>query len=65
VTSKRQLTVSGLEAVEVATEAPRSNIQLYVRRGDKLIVVTFGALREEFPKYEPLFREAIGTIEIR
>ena len=65
VLSKRPWKVSGLEAVEVVTEAPRTTLTFYVRRGDKVLAVTFGALKEEFPKYEKLFRASVATVRIR
>ncbi len=65
VISKRPCTVGGLEAIEVVTEAPRSTLMLYLRRGNQVVIVTFGAERQEFSKYEPLFRQAAATIRIR
>ena len=65
VISKTPRTISGHEAIEVLTEAPRTILTLYVRRGDEVIWVNFGALKEDFPQYEQLFRDAIETIKIR
>ncbi len=65
VLSKRHLKISGLEAIEVLTRAPRSTIALYIRRADKVIVVTFGAPQQDFQDYENQFRRAGETIRIR
>lgn len=65
VISKTPRTISGHEAIEVLTEAPRTILTVYVCREDDVIWVTFGAPKEEFPKYEQLFRDTIETIKIR
>lgn len=65
VISKTPRTVSGHEAIEVLTEAPRTTLTLYVRRGDTVIWVNCGAPKEDFPKYEQIFRDAIETIKVR
>lgn len=65
VLSKTPRTISKHEAIEVLTEAPRTILTLYVRRGDEVIWVTCGAPKEDFPQYEQLFRNAIETIKIR
>ena len=65
VTSKQPCTISGLEAIEVVTDAPRTTLALYIRKESKVIAVTFGAPRQDFPKYENLFRDTIRTITIR
>jgi len=65
VISKTPRTISKHEAIEVLTEAPRTILTVYVRREDDVIWVTFGAPKEEFPKYEQLFRDTIETIKIR
>ena len=42
----------------------RAPLALYIRKADKVIAVTFGAPREDLPKYEKLFRKSIQTIQI-
>ena len=64
VISKTPKTIGGLEAIEVITEAPFSTLEVYLLKGNKVIWVNFRALKEDFPKYEKLFREASETIEI-
>jgi len=62
--TKRNLNLVGLEAIEVTTTSPRSTVQVYVRKGDKVVVITFGVEKEDFPKYEKTFRDAVETIEV-
>lgn len=65
VISKIDRTISGLPAIEVVTEAQFSLVEVYVAKGDNAIVVTFRAPKEDFPKYETLFRKSIDSIKIR
>jgi hypothetical protein len=65
VKSKTPLTVNGIEAIEVVTEAERSTAALYVRKDRKVISVTFGAEKADFPKYEVAFKAALGTVKAK
>jgi len=62
VLSKQPRTVGGLQAIEVVTDAPTMTLTVYILRGENVVVVTFGAPKEDFPAYEDLFREASETI---
>ena len=65
VLSKTPRTISKHEVIEVLTEAPVSTFEVFILRGDTVIWVNFLAAKEDFPKYEQLFRDAIETIKIR
>jgi len=65
VVSRQPRTISGLEAIEVVTQAPRTTVVVYILQGQKVIAVTFGAPKEDFSRYEKLFHDAIETITVR
>lgn len=64
VASRTAGAIDGLEAIEVITEAERSTVAAYVRKGEKVYAVTFGVERSEFAKHEQAFRQAIQTIAV-
>lgn len=65
VKSKTPMTVNGREAIEVVTEAERSTVTLYIENDRKVISVTFGAEKADFPKYEAAFKAALATASVR
>jgi len=65
IVSRKKLTVSGLEAVEVVTEANYTVMEVDIKKGDRVIRVSMRALREEFPKYEAAYRKALASIKIK
>ena len=68
VVSKTARTVAGLEAIEILGEGfgekriPVRGLHVYIRRGDRAVLVTFLCQRERFAQYEGQWREAIDTI---
>ncbi len=64
IISSTPCTISGMEAIEVVYEANYTIMEVFIRRGDKAVGVTFRCLKEDFPSYEPAFREAIDSIRI-
>jgi len=65
VVSRTMRQINGLEAIEVLCEGEYAVLELYVRKGPKVISVLLRTLKEDFPKYEPSFRQAIDSITIR
>ena len=66
VISKNFRSLAGNEAVEITVGSARlTTLHVGIHHGDKVIIATFQAPKEEFAKYEPLFRKAIETVKIR
>lgn len=65
IISSTPLTIGGREAVQVVTEALYTVIEIDVRKGDRVVRVSFRTLREDFPQYEPFLRKALQSVEIR
>jgi hypothetical protein len=65
IVAKTPCKVSNLNAIEVVKEAEYTVLEVYIDKGDKVIEVFFRALPEDFPKYEPSFRQAIESIKIQ
>jgi hypothetical protein len=65
VISKTPLTLSGLEAIEVVMQGERTVLAYYIRKGDRIIAVSYGAAAADYPRYETSFRESARTISIK
>ncbi|MCM8763780.1 MAG: hypothetical protein NC830_00205 [Candidatus Omnitrophica bacterium] len=65
IISKTQRTINGFEAIEVVLNTPVSAFNVYIRKDDKVIAVSFMAPREEFSGHEVSFRNSIESIKIR
>ncbi len=66
--SRDAVSVSGYEAVRAVVEYPSQgskSMQLYIRRADELIQVSFTAPAGDFPGYESSFRDSIASIKIK
>lgn len=63
--SATPVTISGHEAIEVVTEALYTVIEVDVQKGDKVIRVSFRALKEDYPAHEESFRAALRSIELK
>ena len=57
--------IGGLEAIEVVCEGEYPVMEVFIRKGDKVINVMFRTSKGDFPKYETSFRQAIESITIR
>ncbi len=64
IISRTPRTINGLDAVELVTEAAYAMIEVDIQKGDRVIRVSFRALKEEFPKHEPALREALESVKI-
>ena len=53
------------EAIEVVYEANYTITEVFITRRDNAISVMFRSLKEDFPSYQPAFREAIESVRIR
>jgi len=62
--SRKLRTISGLEAVELVTEGAYTVIEVNIRKGDRVIRVSFRALKESFPELEPAFRSSLDSIKV-
>jgi hypothetical protein len=65
IVSKTNRTISGLEAVELITQAEYTVIEVYIRKNDEVITVTMRTPKDDFSKYEPIFQKAIESINIK
>ena len=63
--SRKKRTISGLEAVEVVTEANYTVIEVVIKKGDRVIRVSMRAHPELYPKNEAAFRRALDSIKIK
>jgi len=64
VLSKTPCTVGGCEAVEMVTEAEYAVVEVDIRKGDRVIRVSFRTLAEDLPEHEESFRAALRSIAI-
>jgi hypothetical protein len=65
IISKTHRTISGLEAIEIVTEAEYTIIEVNIRKGERVIQVSFRTPRDDFPELESSFRNALNSIEIQ
>lgn len=65
VISKNQRKVSGLDAIELISEANFFVFEVYIQKDRKVIQVTFRILTDDFPQCEPSLRKAIESISIQ
>jgi hypothetical protein len=64
VVSRTMRRINGREGIEVLCEGEYAVLELYIRKGPKVIGVMFRTLKDDFPKYEPSFHPALKTITI-
>ncbi len=65
IISRENKNISGYDAVLMISEFDFSIIELFIRKGDNVIIVSFRTITEDFSEYEPIFHKAIGTIVIK
>ena len=62
---KQPTMISGYEAIEAVLEYPNADskaIKVYIRKGDKLIEVSYVVLAEDFAEFEREIRKSIKSI---
>jgi hypothetical protein len=65
IVSKINRTISSYETIVMISEADYSVIEVFIRKNDEVINVTFRTLKEDFSKYEPALNKAIESISIK
>jgi len=65
ILTKTSMKISALEAMEVVYENEYRVIEVFIRKGDKVINLMLRTSREDFPKHEASLREAIKSITIQ
>ncbi len=65
IVSKKPTIVSGHEAMEVVSEALYTVIEVNIHKGDRVIRVSFRALKDDYPEHEPSYRESLRSIAIK
>ncbi len=63
--SKTPLTISGHDAFEIVSQAAYTVIEVNIKKGDRVIRVSFRALTEDFPEHEASMREALQGIVLK
>ncbi|MEX0884976.1 MAG: hypothetical protein WD009_00925 [Phycisphaeraceae bacterium] len=63
--SREPITVDGHEAIELITQAAYSLYEVYVLRGDEVVVVSFRTLPHAFDDQRPAFRDAVQSIRFQ
>jgi len=64
IRSKTAEKINGLEAIEVVCEGEYCVMDTFIRKGDKVLSVTFRTWKGDFPRYQDSFRQAIQSIVI-
>jgi hypothetical protein len=65
IISRENKNIGGYEAVLMISEVDFSILELFIRKGYNIIIVSFRTMKEDFSEYEPIFDKAIGTILIK
>jgi len=62
VISRTPLTIDGHDAIETIEGAAYTVIDVHIERDDRVIRVSFRALKEQFPECEAAYRQALRSI---
>jgi predicted Zn-dependent protease len=65
VQSRTSLKISGCDAVEVVSHAAYSLAEVFIKKDDSVIRVSFSVLPDDFKRQEQAFRKAFQSITVK